>query len=124
MITLRHLFRKPTTIFRLYLATVLLQFGILCFCSVRVTALDEIFVNANYWWGFLSSCGALTLVLREKLAHWKPGMYLGEAAAGASLLALAFDSLTSEPPLYAGAVFAMTALLFLAGGLLCARTSS
>lgn len=115
----------PGAIFRLYMAAVLLQFALLSFCSVNLTCesgtperLHDLFLSTGFWYGQFSLFGAISLIFRSKVAQWKLGAFLGDLASVTMFGFLSYEYLTHRPPIYAGGIMAVTAILFLIGGLI------
>lgn len=115
---------KPGTIFRTYTAAVLLQFSLLSFCSVQMVNAADILFNLSFWFGVFSSFGACSLLLRNKFIHWKAGSVLSEIAAVMTFAIMSYDYLTQRPPLIAGSILSLTAILFLIGGLVYERRTA
>ena len=118
------------TIFRCYMAAVLVAFAVMSLYTVPLTAsvsiaegIDDIFLSNGFWYGNFSLIGAGTLLFRSRLSEWKWGAWLGDVAAVSMFSFLSYEYLTSKPPIYAGGVMAILAVFFLIGGLINERRS-
>ena len=114
---------KPGVVFRLYMATVLFQFALMSFCSVKLVEFTDMLFDGAFWWGIFSGFGACSLALRSKFMSWYLGALLSEIAAVLAFVSLSYDYLTRKPPIVAGSVLAATAAVFLIGGLVYERRS-
>lgn len=118
----------PGAVFRLYMAVVLFLFALLSFCAVDLrvdpTTLDglhDLVLSSPFWWGQFSLFGAASLIFRSRIAGWKLGAFLGDVSSVCMFSFLSYEYLTSKPPIYAGGIMAITAVLFLIGGLIDER---
>lgn len=114
-----------STVFRWYVAVVLIQFSVMgLFTPVPMCDDFDVFFQATFWWSIFGAFGALSLLLRKKLGSWKLGMFLGDLAAVVTFSFLSYDYLTRKPPIYAAGVLAATTAIFLIGGLINERRGS
>lgn len=115
-----HLVATPASMFKSFMAAVLIQFSLLSFVSIvlpcgieALPTLRAIMSSAEYWWGLLSMVGALFLLFDYHVRNWLLGQILGYSAAALSFVALAHDFMFHRPPIHAGGVFAATAVIFI-----------
>lgn len=115
---------KPSSVFRVYMAAVLLQFAILSLCSVRLVEYSDMLFDVNFWCGIFSGFGACSLAFKSHFKHWRAGAICSEIAAVATFIVLSYDYLTRKPPIVAGSVLSATAAVFLIGGLIHERRTA
>lgn len=113
-----------SSVFRLYMACLLLFFSLLSFYSINFpdrlsvfTQLTYLPFDLNFWWGSISIIGAGCLTFNSLVAKWRLGNFLGYFAAIISFSFLSVEWLTRKPPVYAGGIITITTIIFLLGGL-------
>lgn len=120
----RFLGDSPGSIFRCYMAAVLLQFAVLSLADVHLVSDYDFIHDGSFWMGLFSAFGALSLLFRSSLAGWSAGAWATDAVSLITFGALSYDFLTRKPPIYAGGVLTVTSAIFLIGGLIYERRSA
>lgn len=111
-----------TSIFKLFVATVLVQFSLLSVMSVSagfsdIPILESVFASSHMWWGFLGMFGAFSLLFENFIKKDKFALSIGYISAIMSFILLSYDFVARKPPIHTGGILSVTAGIFL-GGLL------
>jgi len=118
---------SPSSVFKLFISTVLIQFAFLSLVSVGthnaiqdVPMVENICSSAHFWWGLLGLFGACSLTFEKYIKGSIGVLVAGYLSAISSLALLSYDFITTKPPVHTGGILAATAVVFL-GGILYGR---